>query len=43
MARLHPDLRPVSPAASIALMLLAIVSFLIALWIIMALVRIVFG
>lgn len=43
MARMHPDLRPVSPAASIVLMLLAIVSFLIALWIIMALVRIVFG
>ncbi|MEE0706374.1 hypothetical protein [uncultured Adlercreutzia sp.] len=43
MARLQPDLRPISPLASIVLMLLAIVSFLIALWIIMGLVRIVFG
>lgn len=41
--RPRPEIQPASPAASIALMLLAVVSFLIGLWVLMALVRIVLG
>lgn len=41
--RRHPDIQPASPFSSITLMLLAVVSFIIGLWVIIALVRIVVG
>lgn len=43
MARKRPDIKPASPAVAFALMLLSIVSFIIALWTLMALTRIVLG
>lgn len=43
MARKHPNIKPASPAAAFALMLLSIVSFIIGLWVLMALTRIVLG
>lgn len=43
MARKHSDIKPATPAAAITLMLLFIVSFIILLWVLMALTRIVLG
>ena len=43
MARKHPDIKPATPGAAITLMLLSIVCFIIGLWAIMALTRIVLG
>lgn len=43
MARKHSNIKPVSPPAAFALMLLSIVSFIIMLWALMALTRIVLG
>lgn len=43
MARTRPEIKPTSPAASVALVLLALVSFIIVLWVAMAIVRIVVG
>ena len=45
MARKRPDIKPASPEdlAAFALMLLYIVSFIIALWTLMALTRILLG
>lgn len=43
MARQHSELRPTSPAMAICLMLLAVLSFIVALGIIIALTRIVLG
>ena len=43
MGRRNQDVKPTSPAMAIALMLLFIVCVVIGLWVIMALVRIIFG
>ncbi|WP_160345209.1 hypothetical protein [Adlercreutzia mucosicola] len=43
MARKHPDIKPATPGAAITLMLLSIVCFIIGLWALMALTRIVLG
>lgn len=43
MARKHSDIKPATPAAAITLMLLSIVSFIIGLWVLMALTRILLG
>ncbi|WP_296008917.1 hypothetical protein [uncultured Adlercreutzia sp.] len=43
MARKHPDIKPASPAMAITLMLLFIACFIIGLWVLMALTRIVLG
>lgn len=43
MARQRTELKPMAPAAAIGLMLLAVVGFIIMLWVIIALTRIVFG
>lgn len=43
MARRHPTIKPASPAAAVTLVLLSIVSFIIGLWVLMALTRIVLG
>lgn len=43
MARKHPDIKPATPAAAVTLMLLSIVSFIIGLWVLMALTRILLG
>lgn len=43
MARRHPDIKPASPAAAVTLVLLSIVCFIIGLWTLMALTRIVLG
>ena len=39
MARRTPEVKPASPAAAIVLVLLFIVCFIIALWVLMALTR----
>ena len=43
MARRVPEVKPTSPAAAIVLVLLFIVCFIIGLWVLMALTRIVLG
>ena len=43
MARKHPVIKPVSPVTAFALMMLSIVSFIIGLWVLMVLTRIVLG
>ena len=43
MARRTPEVKPASPAAAIVLVLQFIVCFIIALWVLMALTRIVLG
>ena len=43
MARKHPVLKPASPAAAVTLVLLSIISFIIGLWVLMALTRILLG
>lgn len=43
MARKHSNMKPTSPVTAFALMLLSIVSFLIGLWALMALTRIMLG
>lgn len=42
-ARRVPEVKPTSPAAAIVLVLLFIVCFIIGLWVLMALTRIVLG
>lgn len=43
MVRKAPEVKPTSPAAAITLMLLFILCFIIGLWVLMALTRIVLG
>jgi LPS O-antigen subunit length determinant protein (WzzB/FepE family) len=43
MTRNQNDVKPTSPALAITLALLALVCFLIGLWVLMAIVRIVMG
>ncbi len=43
VARKHPVIKPASPVAAITLVLLSIISFIIGLWTLMALTRIVLG
>lgn len=43
VARKHPVIKPATPAAAITLVLLSIISFIIGLWVLMALTRIVLG
>lgn len=43
MGRKHPEVKPTSPAMAVALMLLFIVCFIIALWALMAFTRILLG
>lgn len=43
MARPRSELKPTAPAAAIGLLLLAILGFIIMLWVIIALTRIVLG
>lgn len=43
MARRVPEVKPTSPEAAIVLVLLFIVCFIIGLWVLMALTRIVLG
>ena len=43
MGRRNPDIKPTSPAMAITLMLLFVVCFIIGLWVLIALVRVLFG
>ncbi len=43
VARKHPVIKPATPATAITLVLLSIISFIIGLWVLMALTRIVLG
>lgn len=43
MARQRTELKPTAPAAAMGLMLLAVLGFIVLLWIIIALTRIVLG
>lgn len=43
MVRKAPEVKPTSPATAITLMLLFILCFIIGLWVLMALTRIVLG
>ncbi len=43
MARKYSNIKPASPVAAVVLVLLSIVCFIIGLWVVMALTRIVFG
>ncbi len=43
MSRKHPNIKPTSPVMAFTLMLLSVICFIIGLWVLMALTRIVLG
>lgn len=43
MARRSADIKPTSPLASIGLMLLSVLAFIVGLWVVMAVTRVVLG